>query len=486
VVNVRFGGRIPFQSLLMIPVRAGPSGGFQPMAKSKTSSAPSLTTLEPNAAGADIGAREIYVAVPADRATPNVRCFGTFTDQLQALVQWLRECRIDTVAMEATSVYWIPLAEMLEEAGITVCLVNPRHVKNVPGRKTDVQDCQWLQYLHAVGLLRAAFRPPADVRPIRALWRHRDALVRQSSWRVQHIHKALDQMNVQIHHVIADITGVTGTAIVEAILAGQRDPAQLAELRDKRIKADVTTLTRALTGDYRAEHLFCLQQAYDGLKFVRAQIVAVEKEVHRLQAALCPPLPEKTPPSAEPVAALRKARRGGGKNVPGFPVATLLQQLCGVDLTTIPGLCAPTLQTLWAELGSSLAAFPSAKHFASWLALSPDNRISGGKKLSVATRATANRVAHALRVAAQGVGHAHNEIGEFHRRMRARLGGAAAITATAHKLARILYACLRTKQPYDASRHDLNTPLRRSKALAKLRAKAKNLGFQLVELQPAI
>lgn len=457
------------------------------MPKPKTSSAPSLTTLQPNAAGADIGAREIYVAVPPDRSATPVRCFGTFTDQLRSLVAWLRECRIDTLAMEATSVYWIPLAELLEEAGIAVCLVNPRHVKNVPGRKTDVQDCQWLQYLHSVGLLRGGFRPPAEVRPIRALWRHRDALVRQSSWQVQHVHKALDQMNVQIHHLIADITGATGTAIVEAILAGQRDPAYLASLRDKRMRADVPTLTRALTGDYRSEHIFCLRQAYEGYQFVRAQIVAVETEVHRLQAALCPPAnaAEVAAPAGATPKPGRKARRVGGKNAPGFPVEDLLRQLCGVDLTTIPGLSAPTLQALWSELGCSLAAFPSAKHFASWLSLCPDNRISGGKKLSVATRATANRVAHALRVAAQGVGHAHNEIGEFHRRMRARLGGAAAVTATAHKLARILYACLRSKQPYDATRHDLNSPQRRSKALAKLRAKAQNLGFQLVELQPS-
>ena len=236
--------------------------------------------------------------------------------------------------------------------------------------------------------------------------------------------------------------------------------------------------------NYRAEHLFCLQQAYDGFKFVRGQIAAVDVEVHRLQVALCPLETPAAPAPAEPKPE-RKSRRVGGKNAPDFPVTTLIQQLCGVDLTTIPGLSAPTLQTLWSELGSSLNAFPTAKHFASWLALCPDNRISGGKTLSVATRATANRVAHALRVAAQGVGHAYNEIGEFHRRMRARLGGAAAVTATAHKLARILYACLRDKSTYDPSRHDLNSPLRRAKALSKLRARAQNLGFQLVELQPA-
>jgi hypothetical protein len=212
----------------------------------------------------------------------------------------------------------MPLAELLEAAKIEVCLVNPRHVKNVPGRKTDVQDCQWLQYLHTVGLLRAAFRTPVEVRPLRVLWRHRDALVRQSGWQVQHIHKALDQMNVQIHHVLSDITGATGTAIVEAILAGQRDPAHLASLRDKRVKADEATLTRALTGDYRTEHLFCLQQAYAGYQFAREQIVAVEAEVHRLQAALAP-VGEPTAPAVP--AAKPQRRREGGKNLPGFPAA---------------------------------------------------------------------------------------------------------------------------------------------------------------------
>lgn len=457
----------------------------KPKSKPTKTTNGALTTLQPNAAGADIGAREIYVAVPPDRDESPVRCFSTFTDQLRALVEWLRKCRIETLAMEATGVYWIPLAEMLEEAGIVVCLVNPRHVKNVPGRKTDVQDCQWLQYLHSVGLLRAAFRADAEIRPVRVLWRHRDALLRQSAGQIQHIHKSLDQMNVQIHHVIADITGATGTAIVEAILAGQRDPAQLAALRDKRIKSDQATLARALTGDYRCEHLFCLRLAYDAFKFVRAQIAAVEAEVHRLQAALCDtkPNPAESPKSVEPDT--RKMRRATPKNAPSFPAARLIERHCGVDLTTIPGLGVVTLQGLWTELGGSLAAFPTAKHFASWLSLCPNNRVSGGKKLSVSTRATANRVAGVFRIAAQGVGHAHNEIGDFYRRMRARLGGAAAVTATAHKLARIFYACLRSKQTYDASRHDLNSPLRRSKALAKLRAKAQNLGFQLVELQPS-
>jgi transposase len=248
--------------------------------------------LDPHAAGADIGAREIYVALPADATDTPVRCFATFTEDLRKLVAWLKEHGVTTLAMEATSVYWIPLAELLEEAGIEVCLVNPRHVKNVPGRKTDVADCQWLQYLHSVGLLRAAFRPPAHVRAVRALWRHRDALVRHSAWHIQHMHKALDQMNLQIHHVIADLTGKSGEAIVGAILAGQRDPAVLAELGDKRLKASKATLRAALTGDYREEHLFCLRQAHAGYGFVLGQIAEVDKQIADLLAALEPSQPQ--------------------------------------------------------------------------------------------------------------------------------------------------------------------------------------------------
>ena len=226
-------------------------------------------TANARAAGIDIGAREIYAAVPTELTAEPVRSFPTFTEDLHELVKWLQGFQIKTVAMEATSVYWIPLAELLEEVGIEVCLVNPRHVKNVPGRKSDVMDCQWLQYLHSVGLLRGAFRPAPEVRASRALWRHRDALIRHSGWHIQHMHKALDQMNLQIHHVITDITGVTGTAIVEAILAGERDPARMATLRDPRVRATEKTLQKALTGDYRAEHLFCLRQAYKGWNELR-------------------------------------------------------------------------------------------------------------------------------------------------------------------------------------------------------------------------
>jgi transposase len=432
--------------------------------------------INPHAAGADIGAREIYVAVPTALTAEPVRCFPTFTEDLRALVAWLQSFGIKTVAMEATSVYWIPLAELLEEAGIEVCLVNPRHVKNVPGRKTDVMDCQWLQYLHSVGLLRGAFRPAAEVRGVRALWRQRDALVRHSSWHIQHIHKALDQMNLQVHHVLADITGQTGTAIVEALLKGERDPAVLAKHRDKRVKASEATLVKALTGDYRAEHLFCLSQAFAGYQFLQKQIVELDAELERRLEQLAPPAPV-TAPGSPAVAPKRKA---ASKSAPAFDACGLLARLHGVDLCTVPGINVLGAQTVWSELGGDLSAFPTSKHFTSWLGVCPDNRISGGKILAARTKPTTNRVTRALRMAAQALHHAENELGEHYRRLRAKLGGAAAVTAMAHKLARILYVMITRREPYRPELHDAAGELHRVRTLKRLEAGAKDLGFQLV------
>jgi transposase len=431
-------------------------------------------TLNPFAAGADIGAREIYVAVAVERCERPVRRFGTFTDELKQLVGWLLELKITTVALEATSVYWIPLAELLEEAKIEVCLVNPRHVQNVSGRKSDVMDCQWLQYLHAVGLLRGAFRPDAQVRGVRALWRHRDALVRQCGWYVQHMHKALDQMNVQVHHVLTDITGVTGTAIVEAILAGERDPRVLASFRDKRVKASEQTLAAALTGDYRHEHLFCLRQSYAALQFTNQQIAEIDRQLDAELARLDPT------PMGETAPIVPARSRVVTKHPPAYPAQTRLAALCGVDLTSIPSIHVLTAQTIWAELGSDLSAFPTSKHFCSWLSLCPDNRTSAGRCLSTKTRPSANRLAHALRLAAQSCHKASHEFGHYYRRMRAKLGAAEGLVATAHKIARVLYAVMTTRRPYDPSAHEHALAQTRQKRIAKLHSLAKNLGFQLV------
>ncbi len=429
------------------------------------------------AAGADIGAREIYVAVAYELTDQPVRCFRTFTEDLKQMVSWLRELKITTVAMEATSVYWIPLAELLEEAGIAVCLANPRHVQNVSGRKSDVMDCQWLQYLHSVGLLRGAFRPAAQVRGVRALWRHRAALVRQSGWYVQHLHKALDQMNLQVHHVLTDITGVTGTAILKAILKGERDPRVLAGFRDKRVKASEQILVAALTGDYRREHLFCLKQAYEAYEFTVRQITEVDRQLAEELGRLDP-----TPAHQEPAAPAARSK-ASTKHPPAYPAQARLAALCGVDLTTIPGIHVLTAHTLWAELGSDLSAFPTSKHFCSWLSLCPDNRTSAGNCLSTKTRASANRVAHALRMAAQSCHHAKHEFGDYYRRMRAKLGAAEGLVATAHKIARVVYAVLMTRRPYDPTIHQQALALNQQRRIRKLHSLAKNLGFQLIPNQ---
>jgi transposase len=467
--------------------------------RSRSSSAralPQRRVVSPDAAGIDLGATVHFVAVPPERDPQPVRSFGTDTAALQALADWLLQCRVRTVAMEATGVYWVPLFQVLEERGLEVCLVNARHVKNVPGRKTDVQDCQWLQYLHAVGLLNASFRPPAAVCAVRALVRHRESLVRTGCEHLLRVQKALDQMNVQVHHVLTDITGVTGTAIVEAILRGERDPKVLAAYRDKRVKAKPETLVAALTGDYRGEHLFCLKQAHAAYNFTVMQIAEVDKaldaELTRLAPKSAPPgstptvPPASTPPPAEgstPPAPLRKVST---KHPPAYSAQESLAALCGVDLTTIPSIHVLTAHTIWAELGSDLSAFPTAKHFSSWLSLCPDNRTSAGQCLSTKTRASANRVAHALRMAAQSCHHAKHELGDYYRRMRAKLGAAEGLVATAHKIARILYAVMTTRRPYDRTLHEHALAQTQRRRIARLHSLATNLGFQLIPNQQTV
>ena len=370
--------------------------------------------LHPHAAGIDIGATELYVCVPLDRDPQPIRRFGTFTEDLLAVATWLQQCGVTTVAMESTGVYWIPLFQILETRGLEVCLVNARHVKNVPGRKTDVQDCQWLQYLHSVGLLRASFRPPETVCAVRSLLRHRDTLVQLAATHTQHMQKALTQMNLQLHHVLSDITGVTGLAILDAILAGERDPTVLASHRDRRIKASAATIAKALVGDYRPEHLFTLRQSVDAYRQYQRLIGECDREVQNRLAAFASTLdPAQHPLPAAP-ASRRKTR--GTSPVPGFDLRTELYRVLGTDLTQVPGLQTPTVHTLFAELGADLSPFPSGGHFASWLGLCPDNRISGGQVLSVKTRHVKHRVAYALRLAAQSLSRSQSVLGGFFRR----------------------------------------------------------------------
>jgi transposase len=446
--------------------------------KSSNTTAP-LPTLHPHAAGIDVGAREIYGAVPPGTCARSVRCFATFTEDLHALRDWLKACGVTTVAMEATGVYWIPLFQILEAAGLEVCLVNARHCKNLPGRKTDVQDCQWLQHLHAVGLLRGSFRPVDQVCAVRAILRHRDGLVRGASRCVSHLHKSLTQMNVQLQHVISDLTGVTGLAILEAILAGERDPQTLAALKDRRIKASRDVIAKSLEGDWRAEHLFTLRQTYELWQKYQALITECDEEI----AALLKAFDSRAEPADLP--ALAKASHNQAqKNEPLFGVRQECYRVLGVDLTAVPGLAGPTVLVLLGELGPGFAEkFPTAKHFGSWLGLCPDNRITGGKIYSVKTRDVKSRVAEALRLAARSLWRAQNYFGDLYRRWKARLGGPKAITAMAHKLARILWHLLKYKEPFNPEVFAKEEGKMKRKKLTRLQNMAASLNYQLIPIQ---
>jgi|SRR5271165_232163 len=440
----------------------------------------SLECIEPNAAGIDVGAREIYVAVARDRDPEPVRCFSTFTEELRAIAAWLKHCGVSSVAMESTGVYWIPLYEVLEEAGLRVCLVNSRHVKHVPGRKSDVSDCQWLQYLHSVGLLRGSFRPEAAICALRALSRHRSNLVEVAAVHVQHMQKALTQMNLQIHHVLSDITGKSGLAIVDAILAGKRDPEQLARLADGRIRAERGTVIKSLVGNYRSEHLFTLRQSLEAYRHYQKMLVDCDREIEQRMGQL-----PNQPNGGQPFEDNKRGKRR--KNQFHFDMGKELYRVLGTDLTAVPGLSALTVHTLVTEIGTDLRRFPNVAAFTSWLTLCPGSKKSGGKVLSSKTRKSNSRLAAALRLAAQTLHKSHSYLGAYYRRMRARLGAPQAITAAAHKLARIVYHLITTRTAYDESVFAIEEQKLALRNQHRLHKQALALGFQLVPLpQPEI
>ena len=451
--------------------------GNPPKAKS---SAPQLPVLHLHAAGIDMGAREIYGAVPPGTCARNVRSFPTFTEDLHALRDWLQDCGVTTVAMESTGVYWLPLFQILEAAGIEVCLVNARHGKNLPGRKTDVPDCQWLQYRHSVGLLRGSFRPADQVCAVRTILRHRDALVREAGRCVSHVHKALTQMNVQLHHVLSDLTGVTGLAILSAILAGERDPQKLAALKDPRIKASRDTIAKSLRGDWRAEPLFTLLLPHALWQQHQTLIADCDTEI----AALLQAFDARADVKAAPLPPAKAGHKKAQRNEPQFAAREECYRVLGVDLTAVPGFATPTVLVLLCELGPEFAAkFPTAKHFGSWLGLCPDNRITGGKIYSVRTRDVKSRVAEALRLAAQSLWQAKNYFGDLYRRWKARLGSPKAITAMAHKLARSLWHLLKFKEPFNPEVFAREEEKMKRKKLARLQNRAESLNYRLVQIQ---
>ena len=440
-------------------------------------------SLEVNAAGIDIGAKEIYVAVPPDRDEHPVRVFSTFTEDLESMAKWLVSCGVTTVAMESTGVYWIPTYDVLEQHGVKPCLVDARGMKNVPGRRTEWHECQWLQYLHSVGLLRAAFRPDGEVCAVRSLMRHRSDLVQMTSQHIQHMQKALTQMNVQIHHVISDITGLTGLAIVDAIGDGQRDPVELAKLRDRRIHASEETIRKSLVGNWRPEHLFTLKQSRQMYQHYQTQIAACDEEIEKLLVAFQP----RVDPAEKPLPPDRKKKQHGRKkkNVnpkTGFELRTESYKLFGVDLTQIPGLMAMVL-TLFSEVGRDMSRWPTAGHFVSWLALCPDNDISGGRVLWRGVRRVHNRAGDLFRLAAYTLHNDQSPLGDYLRRMKSKMDAPAATTSTAHKIAIIFYTMVKNQVEYDISLWAQRDAEREKRLEAKLKRQAQRLGYKLVPIE---
>ena len=430
------------------------------------------------AAGIDIGSRSHFVAVPGELDEEPVREFAGFTSDLHQLADWLVKIGIQTVAMESTGVYWIPVYEILEARGLEVLLVDARHVKNVPGRKTDVLDCQWLQQLHTYGLLRGAFRPQDDMVALRAYLRQREGLIASASDSIRHMQKALRQMNLLLDNVVSDITGMTGLAIIRAILAGERDAQQLAKLRDKRCRNDERTIASSLEGHYREEHLFALAQAVERYDFYQQQVAACERaiEQHMRQIEGDNDTDLDVPPASKP--------KGHSKNGFDFDVRSELYRLTGVDLTEINGMSENNVLTIISETGTDMNAWPSEKHFASWLSLSPGNKITGGKRLSGKTRPSANRAAGAFRLAAYSLANSKTALGAFYRRLRNRLGAPKAITATAHKLARLFYHLLKTQTPFVDVGQDYYEQPYRARATRNLKKRAAALGYQLIPESP--
>lgn len=443
-----------------------------------------LVVLDPHAAGIDIGAAEHWVAVPPDADPVPVRSFGTCTADLHTLAAWLLACGVTSVALESTGVYWIPLFELLESRGLQVRLVDARQTRALPGRpKDDVRDCQWIQRLHSCGLLRAAFRPDDQVVVLRSYLRQRQMLIDYASHHLQHVQKALEQLNVKLPEVVADITGVTAMSIIKAILAGERDPLQLAKLRNHKCKQDEATIAKALHGNWRAEHLFCLRQALELYEFYQRQLAECDQQLDsQLQTFADRSAQAPVPPRPK---GKRKQRRKFSGNVPAFDARTRLYRMSGVDLTQIEGIEEGTALVVLSEIGLDMSRWPTEKHFCSWLGLCPQHKISGGRILSRKVRPGGNRAAQALHLAARSLERSQSALGSFFRRLKSRLGAPKAITAAAHKLARLVYSLLKQGQAYVSRGLEEYEREYQERQVRNLGRKARELGYRLVKPETA-
>jgi transposase len=441
--------------------------------KTKLQTMSEAPTVRKDAGGIDIGAESIYVAVDASISETPVRCFGSVTRELNRIADWLESCGIRTVAMESTGVYWIPLYQVLEARGIEVFLVNARHYRNAPGRKTDVCDAAWLQFLHAVGLVSGSFRPAGEICALRTILRHRSELVRSASQHIQRMQKSLDQMNVQIHRVLSDITGVSGLAIVDAILEGERNGIKLAALCNSKVHASEETIVKALEGDYRSEHLFTLGQSLTSYRHYQGLIGECDRQLLQLLEEL-----EIKTDRQEPAPPPRKLF----KKKEDEDLRQKYYRILGVDLTAIPSIGVGTVKTLISEVGPELSRFRDAGAFASWLMLCANNTITGGKVKSSQTRDGSNRLGEGLRMAAESLSREKSYLGQFYRRMKSRLGPESAITAAAHKLARIIYTLITKRVAYDAGNFARIEERDREKRRQKVVKQARAMGFRLVPI----
>jgi transposase len=432
-----------------------------------------LPIVQPRAGAIDIGSRFHVVAVPPELSDEPVQTFQAFTGDLERMAIWLKTHGIVTVAMESTGVYWVPVFEVLESHGIEAVLCNARDARMVPGRKSDVNDAQWLQRLHACGLLRASFRPGREIAALREYLRLRESHVEDAAAHIQHMQKSLTYMNLQLHHVVSAISGVTGMRIIRAILEGERDPKVLAAMRDVRCHSSIATIEAALVGNYQPEHLFALKQAVALYDFYQVQITQCDREIELALVRLSAQNDAPTDPLPKRRCRLKQT------NSLDFDVQQLLYQLVGTDLTQIHGLGPYVSLRMIAECGTDLSRWPSAKHFTSWLSLAPGCKISGGKVLSAHTRKTANRITSILRMAAVTVGKTDTALGAFYRRLGARIGKAKAVTATARKIAVLFYNAMRFGMKYVDPGADFYEACYRERVVKQLHRRVAKFGFTL-------
>lgn len=456
------------------------SGLEDPMRKTKRqTSLDNLAIVHPNAAGLDIGAREIWACVPAGRDEETVKRFNTVTPDLPALADWLIACSVDTVAMESTGVYWVPVFEILEARGLKVYPVNSWPLKHVPGRKSDYLDCQWIQKLHSLGLLNGSFRPDAEMVALRTLLRHRAQLLEHRALHILHIQKAWQQMNLQLHHVLSDVTGVTGLAILRAIVAGEHGPLKLAQLRNPGCKSSEETIVQALTGSWKGEQLFVLQQSLELYDFYAAQVAACDAEIEKQYTAMKPRWDGPDEPPEIP----RVKANSKSKNQPQLNVRAEIIRLTGVDLVAVEGISASLAPIVLSEIGTDMSKWENEKHFGLWLGLVPHHDISGGKVLRNRTLKTHNRAGQAFHQAA-AVSRSGSAFGAFYRRKKAQLGPMQALVATAYKIARTVYVMLKRRVPY----HDIGAAAyeqkQQEREIAYLKKRAAKLGFDLSPHDP--